>query len=123
MGLLYNANTTYCIKITTDEVAAFGEKLWSNWQSSPSPVYKYVLDSRLERISKLRISLSPHNEWFGDLGQPGELDSLGISSIGKFRFRYLIHALVDAIIRAGLFKELAIQIDEQYFQAYRRDIL
>lgn len=80
-GLLYNFTATYCVTITNDEVAAFGEKLWATGRSRPPPAHTYALDSRLERTRKLSVLLAPDpdmwHEYSGEPGVPHKLDMFG----------------------------------------------
>ncbi|QDS74254.1 hypothetical protein FKW77_003034 [Venturia effusa] len=109
IGLLYNANSTYAIKIDYDEVVAFGEQLWSKWQVSPPPASEFALDSRLKRIQKVNISFALAEETWHEFpeeyGEP--------RGMGYFWFKLRMHALVSAMIRTAPFNEISICVNEE----------
>ncbi|KAE9973763.1 hypothetical protein EG328_004226 [Venturia inaequalis] len=130
IGMLYDHKRVHCFQIGAQEVRGFGERVWSGWYPSPPTSTLHIFDRRLRLVQKLHISVEAGFDDEDEDQRGHEEEPVGTM---MFRFRCRIHALVDAIVRVGTIKELAIrfhgdQLPEKHFDAqdlkqYRSEVL
>lgn len=130
IALLHDRRKVHCMEIDDQEVRGYGQRVWSVWYpSSPSSSSLSVFDRRLRLIDRLHVNIKAgFDDRSMDLGVNGQPDGTVV-----YNFRSRIHALVDAIIRTGTIKEIAIRShgqqlpdhvqDREQLEDYREDVL